>query len=85
MSHQAVSLWTHQCQLKPADFHPGHPNVLSLELSPHMAFYRAWLLEGRSGLPCLGEPPASGRAALLCSPSSDGIQGFPHLAISSLL
>lgn len=83
--HQAVSLWTPQCQLKPTVFCPGHLSALPLELSPHPVLYRAWLLEDRLGLPWLGELSASGRAALLCSRSSSDIQDFPHLAICPLL
>lgn len=65
--------------------YPHHSSVLLLESSPHTAIYGAWLLEGRLGLPWLGEPAASGRAALLCCLSSTDIQGFPSLAISPLL
>lgn len=83
--HQADSPWAPPCQQKPTVPYPGPSSVLPLLLSPYMAFYGVWLLESRLGLPCLGEPAASGRAALLCCLSSTDIQGFPCLAISPLL
>lgn len=48
-AEQAEFPWALLWQQKPRVPYLGHSIVLPLELSPHTACYRVWLLDGRLG------------------------------------